>query len=292
MASRGRPPDAVAVLEQMGAVEAALARSTTAIDNGLRPLRGAAAGPWVAAADDGSQEFAAAVSIASLRIDDRTVPAMRDYLHGTRDHGREFDRDRRHLVSARSAAGLLAAVHARSHLDSERSGDGLGGGERRLGFARGTWCDVRLTRLLATNGLDAGRILRLARGLVLLNHRYMKGGPKRRHGVAPAPSPAYDMLALAWWSRSVDAGPERAVALGPRPGWAARLTAGAASDVLREASIRLRMAGMAPVADWRDLTAGVLDGELLAAALLAPLSDADVARLQETVTDTTKEDEQ
>lgn len=292
MAARGRSPDALAVLEQMGVIEGSLARSTAAIDNELRPLRGAAAGPWIAATDDGSPEFAVAVSVASLRTDDRTLPTMRDYLHGTKDHGQEFDPDRRHLMSGRSADGVLAAVHARSHLESDRSDDGPGDGRRRLGFGHGTWCDLRLTRLLAAGALGTGQILRVARGLALLDHRHAKGAPERRPNVATAQAPAYDMLALAWWWRPPDPRTEATVALGPRPGWAARLTAGATDGVIRDASIRLRMAGLAPVADWRDLTAGAVRGELLAAALLVPLSGVDVARLHETVTETIKEDDQ
>jgi CRISPR-associated protein Csx17 len=290
MAAQGEQLDALAALEQMGVVEGTLARSSTAIDN-LRPLRGAPAGPWITAADDGSVEFVAAMSIASMRTDDRKAPTMRDYLHGTTAHGREFDRDRRHLVSARSAEGLLAAIHARSHLESQRTNDESGARERRLGFEHGTWCDLRASRLLATGRLDGARVVRLARGLVLLEHRYEKGGVSRRRELLPSPAPAYDMLALAWWGRPPPGHPEGAELLGPRPGWAARLARGAVEDVLRDASIRLGRAGMAPVAGWRDLEAGAPPGELLAAALLNPLSDRDVARLHEIVTDTTEEGE-
>jgi hypothetical protein len=231
------------------------------------------------------------VSIASMRSDDRTAPTMRDYLHGTIARGREFDRDRRQLVSARSAEGLLAAIHARSHLESQRGNDESGAGEHRLGFERGTWCDIRASRLLATSALDTDRVVRLARGLALLDHRYERGAVGRQRGLAPSPAPAYDMLALAWWWRPPRGQPEAAASLGPRPGWAARLAHGAADHVLRDASIRLRMAGIAPVASWRDLKVGAPSGNSLAAALLSPLSDLDVARLHETVAETTQEEE-
>ena len=291
MAARGDRLDALATLEQMGVVEGALARSSTAIDKGRRPLRGAPASPWIAAADDGSVEFVAAVSIASMRTDDRNAPTMRDYLHGTTAQGREFDRDRRHLVSARSAEGLLASIHARSHLESQRTNDESGARERRLGFEHGTWCDLGVCRLLATGRLDGDRVVRLARGLVLLDHRYQKGGVSRRRQLTASPAPAYDMLALAWWWRPPRGHPEAPHSLGPRPGWAARLAHGAADNVLRDASIRLRMAGMAPVAGWRDLQAGAPPGESLASALLSPLSDLDLARLQKTVTEATEKEE-
>jgi len=51
------------------------------------------------------------------------------------------------------------------------------------------------------------------------------------------------------------------------------------------------MAGMAPVANWRDVQVGAPSGDLLATALLTPLSDLDIARLRETVTDTTQEED-
>jgi len=289
MAARGDQLSTVATVEQMGVVEGTLARSSTAIDSGLRPLRTAPAGPWIAAAADGSTEFAVAVSIASMRTDDRRAPAMRDYLHGTSARGREFDRDRRHLVSAPSPAGLLAAIHARSHLESQRAGDEPGAANRRLGFEHGTWCDLRVCRTLAIGGLDTARVLRLARGLALLDHRYEKGGVGRQRELTPRPAPAYDMLALAWWW-GPPRGQSEAASLGPRPGWAARLAHGAAENVLRDASVRLRMAGMTPVASWHDLQVGAPPGDLLAAALLSPLSGGDVVRLRETVTDTTQEE--
>lgn len=291
MAARGEQVDALATLDQMGIVEGTLARSSTAIDSGLRPLRGASAGPWIAAADDGSTEFALAVSIGSIRTDARTAPTMRDYLHGTKARGREFDADRRHLVSAPSAEGLLAAIHARSHLESQRADDESGAGEHRLGFEHGTWCELPACRMLAAGGLDTDRIVELARGLVLLDHRYERGGVKRRPELTPSPAPAYDMLALAWWWRPPRGDPGAPESLGARPGWAARLAHGASESVLRDASIRLRMAGMAPVANWRDVQVGAPSGDLLATALLTPLSDLDIARLRETVTDTTQEED-
>lgn len=292
MATRGSAAHVVAVLERMGSVEGALARSTTAIDSGLAPLHNTPADPWISAADDGSAEFAIAVSIASLRSDNKAVPAMRDYLHGTADRGREFDPARRHCVTARSPAGLLAAIHARSHLESARASGDAGSGPPRLGFEQGAWCDVRVARLLAAAALDAARILQLARGLVLLDHRFAKRGLRRRDALPPAPAPAYDMLALTWWWRPSNRPTEESSGLGPRPGWAARLAAGATGHVLRDAAMRLRMARMSPVADPRDLAAGAPDGGSLGAALLAPVSDRDLLQLKHALTETTKEDGQ
>jgi len=283
MAARGAPADALAVLERLGAAEGALARSGAAIDSGLRPVRAARASDWVRASDDGSAEFALAVSIGSLRPASPALPAVRDYLNGTRrteQGAREFDPDRPHLLSARSAAGLLAAIHARSHLDGERAAaDTPSDGERRLGFRWGLWCDVRIARLLAADVLDIDRVVRLARGAALLDSWDAASAPKRQNSWPTAPVPAYDALALAWWGHAGDVGSEPA-ALGPRRSWAARLAAGAVEPVLRDALLRLRLAGVPPVAETEDLVPGAPLGEYLAAALVVSLSGADLAQLK------------
>ncbi len=287
VAARGRTDDVLAALERVGAVEAILARSSAAIAAGLRPLRDAPAAPWVQAGDDGSAEFALAVSIGSLKSAGR-LPAVRDYLNGTnldQKGRREFDSDRRHLVSARSGVSLLASIHARSHLDGEGAVTGVSDGQAsRLGFLWGLWCDHRVARLLAGHALDSDRIVRLARGTALLANWDEKAAPKRRSGWPPAPVPAYDALALAWWWRSPEPGVDASATLGPRRGWAARLAVGSVAPVLRDALLRLRLAGVPPVADLDDLMVGAPGGELLAAALLVPLSDADLGAMQRQMT--------
>lgn len=293
MAARGRPADTLAVLERMGAAEAALARSGSAVAAGLRPLGGAPASDWIKAADDGSAradsrsaELALAVSIGSLRPAGRELPAVRDYLNGTRRTGsgaREFDPDRRHLLSARSSAGLLASIHARSHLDAEKEPDGSADDEHRLGFRWGVWCDVRVARLLAVGAVDVARVLRLTRGTALLDDWDARSAPKHRPTWPPAPVPSYDALALAWWGKANDDGSEAAATLGPRRGWAARLAAGSVEPVLRDALLRLRLARIPPVAELDDLVPGAPAGERLAAALLVSLSRRDLARLKRIV---------
>ncbi len=300
LAARGRPEDAIAALEHLGAAEAALARSGTALGSGLRPLRNAPAAPWVSAADDRSAEFALAVSIGSLNSHARNAPDIRDYLHGTRKADkamREFDPDRRHLLSASSAVGLLAAIHARSHLDAARAATRAPENRTdRLGFEWGTWCDPRVTRLLVDDKLDADRAMRLVHGLAMLDHRGQTATVKRRGDLPPAPVPAYDALALAWWRRSDAAGPVDDVQLGPRPGWAARLAAGSVAPVLQDALLRLRVAGLPLVPDFRDLATGAPRGELLAAALLVPVGERELAALERRLvlkdeTDTNREDD-
>jgi CRISPR-associated protein Csx17 len=279
LASKGGPAAACAVLEAMGAVEHALARSRGVISTGIRPAFGVPAGPWLAVADDGSPEFAVAASLASLGDRTPRSPALRDYLHGTRDGGRAFDVDRRHAIDAADAAHLLAAVHARRHLDAARMGAARNGADG-LPFDYGLWCDPGAARLFAAGELDDGRVLRLVRGLALLDHRG-RGGISPRTGTPAVPQPAFELLALAWMGGRRD---DELEPLGPRPGWAARLAAGATSEVVRDALLRLRMAGMRPIPRADDLLAASPSGIRLGAALLVPLGPSDLRAIARRLT--------
>jgi len=70
------------------------------------------------------------------------------------------------------------------------------------------------------------------------------------------------------------------VRLGPRPGWAARLEAGAVDFVVRDSLLRLRMAGLPPIAGPDDLLAGAPSGApvgpRLGAALLIRLKRTEI----------------
>lgn len=298
LASRGRPRDACDTLEAMGALEHSLACSRYPVEAGIHPLRGVPAGPWVKSADDGTSEFAIAVALASLRDRRRTSPALRDYLHGTCEGGSRFDADRRQVVESNGAARVLAAIHARRHLDAgrgkaaegddERSDSGsegsltseTGADHSSLPFGAGARCDVRIARLFVAGRLDDDRILRLLWGLVLLDR--WTGVP-----VPPAATddevatPIFDIIALAWTGTPK---PERSgstgVRLGPRPGWAARLEAGAVDFVVRDSLLRLRMAGLPPIAGPDDLLAGAPSGApvgpRLGAALLIRLKRTEI----------------
>lgn len=305
-ASRGSAADVGALVEAMGAAENALAKTArSATEAGIRPLRRAPATPWLEAADDGSPEFAVAASLASLRDHDtkpgKDRPALRDYLHGTRAGGAEFDSDRRHVIHGSSVPRLLAALHARRHLDSARHEAAAGETSRRprLSFSAGAPCPLAATRLFAANRLDDGRVLRLLLGFSLLDHTSYYGA--RFSSEAPAdescPQPALETLILAWTPRKTtgeraDVGasnserPEAgtAVRLGPRPGWAALLAAGRTAPVLRDALLRLREAQLPPVFNATDLTLGAPPGERLSAALLMPVPRARLAALERRLT--------
>lgn len=269
LASRGRRSDALATLHALGQAEQAIARSGSARASGVCPVAGVAAKPWLDLCDDGSSEFAVAASLGSLR-DGRTQrrsPAMRDYLHGTAGHGTEYDDDRRHQISAPSAMALLAAIHARRHLDVQRSG---GGG---LAFDSGTWTELGAARAFSVGLLEEGRILGLVRSICLLDHDGSTWRPRPRAAQEIAQNPSFDLLALAWAARS---GEE---ARGARPGWAARLAAGRPAPVLGSALLELRRGRRVPLLKAADLVAGGPDALRLGAALLLPIGPRDIERL-------------
>lgn len=291
MASHDDAGAACATLEALGEVESVLARSGKAAEGVRRPAPYMPARPWIEAADDGSDEFAVAAAIASLRDAPggrRELPAVRDYLHGTRRGGgrTEFDPERRHAVSGRTPTEILAKLQARRHLDAARVGAGTG----HLGYSEGGWVPLDSLRLLAAGKLDDGRVLALLRGLALLSFtgRPPSPRPSRRQG---PPQPAFELVALAWHSVDSEKDPRakrsrKARDLGARPGWAARLSAGAARPVAEGASLRLSMAGLPPRLHASDLllrgaaaTNGVSHGQRLAAALLPRLGRSDISDL-------------
>ena len=314
MAARGNEAEVCSVLEAIGAVETSLSRSGEAAGT-MRPLTRVSAEHWIEAADDGSHEFAVAVAIASLRDlqsrvptrqapreRSRQLPALRDYLHGTQrgERGTEFDPERRRAVAGQDPVAILAALHARRHLDAARAqgheelrADGSDRSSRRpqLEFARGVWVGLESAQLLAGERLDDRRILALLRGLALLDHTGTDPIPKPQLRWCP-PQPAFELLALAWHpvpENGEDARTNKqsgdAVLLGARPGWAARLAAGATKSVIEDAALRLRMAGLPPLLDPSDLAlnreSGLELGRRLAATLLLRLGPREIGRLTE-----------
>lgn len=217
--------DACDALEAIGEMEHILARSHSVIASGLRPLH-ARAEAWIKAADDGSPEFAVAAALASLRDRQSRSPALRDYLHGTETATQQnrinFDPERRHIVHGSSPVQLLAAIHARRHLDAKPAREDRSETDDRqlhhvrerpqdedthttdlgLAFDQGTWCDIRVARLFAAGRLDNDRVLRLLWGLALLDYRFHTPTSHSfpNGGVA---MPVFDVLALAWMGRSL-----------------------------------------------------------------------------------------
>lgn len=225
-ADSGAPEEACGVLEALGELESLLATARVGADGNreLAPLAGADMEPWLEAADDGTDEFAVAVALASLRDPPSSRrPTMREYLHGTgRDErGRPtYAGEISRLVTRRADPIVrLAQIHARRHVDVARherdaapherekpQPEGPGRLEttprRQLTFPYGIACPLASARAFVVGQLDEQRIMRLLAGLVVLRPSRPKSGDrpwrpkvKDRPGT---PVPAFDALALAF----------------------------------------------------------------------------------------------
>ncbi len=295
LTEHGRPADACAVIEALGRAESVLAMSAlpTAL-TGLRPIDGASALRWLEACDDDSGELVVAAALASLR-DRRSagaLPGVRDYLHGT---GR--DPRGRPAYATRLSDGLqrradtvtrLAQLHRWRQIDAQRARTDTGEAPRSehsstQSYAFGLACPLPLAAAFASGGtLDDARIGRLLGGLCLLDFQDAGKWQPRWSGPASA-YPAFELLALAWAGtansdrdgKALGAGRIPRVVLAPRTGWAAKLAAGKADPVLRDALLRLQMALLSPIPRPEDLV--VPDGAAprLASALLLRLSESD-----------------
>lgn len=313
MASTGTPEAVCATLEAIGGAEAALARSTSAAGV-LRPVQGAFAESWIAAADDGTPELAIAVGLASLRDsrshggaharDRVSLPTMRDYLHGTvsDSNGRvAFDPDRDRVVGGGTLFSVLAELHARRHMEAARAG-------MAPSFESAIWTPLPAARLLVKGNVDERRVLALLRGLVVLDFdRGLGPGRSPAHisephfaDAHPQPEPVFELLTLAWQpqlaGREGEPRLERAIGettelhetlrLAPRPDWAAQLLAGSVHSVMQDALLRLRMSGLPPLLRVEDLLlnpGGDRDlGQRLAASLLLRVGRRDMKALVDT----------
>lgn len=210
---------------------------------------------------------------------------------------------RRHVDAARTPHGDIRPDSA--HGEAR---------QRQLTFPYGVTCPLASARKFAAGTLDDRRIMRLAAGLALLQPRLPKrdDNPSWRPAVedgAGTPAPTFDLLALAF-AGTYQARPEtgepseesprstipsdnkqKGVPLQPRPGWAVQLAAGRVDPasrqrdtqhvgpVLRDALLRLRMAGLTPLVSVGDLLADAPSGPRLAAALLLHLPGRDRDRI-------------
>jgi CRISPR-associated protein Csx17 len=238
-----------------------------------------------------------------------SLPRLRDYIHGTsadeRGRGAYAPGIRPAIAARANPIARLAQIHVRRHLDAgsrrapdRRQGERVSDGRVvQLAFPHGIACPLASARAFAAGGmLDEQRIARLMAGLSIFRPRWPKLGDGRLWSAKAAnaysaPLPAFDLLALAFAGtykaqpanadridepRVRPSGRERGVPLQPAPGWVAQLTADHREPVLRDALLRLHLAGLSPL-----VRAGYLlstrspDGLHLAAALLLHVEGRD-----------------
>jgi CRISPR-associated protein Csx17 len=144
----------------------------------------------------------------------------------------------------------------------------------RIVFERGM--RLRAGDILAfiEGGIDDDRTAALILGLSCVDWRY--AGSKNLPGVGSPSDPALDLLLLFTSAIPLhytsDDGNSQSLFVRPDHGWAAQLIAGHIPDVLRDASRRLRIAGLRRVVTVPDAP---YDGTRLAAVLLMNTTEAD-----------------
>jgi len=268
VAELGTPSAVRELLGAMGQVEAVLAAADERRrPPGLEPIAPAAPA-WLGALDASTVEVRLAIGLASVYDRDGgrgRLPALRDYLHDT---GLDGGRRRYGANTAGSVRALapvwdrLAAAHERRHQDAARS-------ERAdLGFSNGQPVALADLSRLVRREVDEPALGMLINGLVLLDFSNVTAA-------APPPDeavvdPLLGLLALAFHDpRRVRARGDLDALCEPRLGWVAQLRSMRVRAVSADALLRMRLAGMPPVATIADLQADPDDGPRLAAALLA-----------------------
>ncbi len=289
VAEHGTPAAVRELLVALGHVESAFAAADErARPVGLKPIAPLAA-PWLAALDLDRVEVRLALALASVfdgpapgRV---RLPGLRDYLHGTGldEHGRRVygAHTGGTVPGLAPAVDRLAAAHERRHQDAARA-------ERAdLGFERGLRVSLGDLTRLAGHTIDEGALGRLIDGLVLLDfagehHPF----PNSRDDTV---DPLLALLALAFHDPRRGRGPlgGDAELCRPRVGWVSRLRADRVREVAGEALLRLRLAGIPPIAGIADLQTERADGPRLAAALLALPRRADLHRVIDRATQST-----
>lgn len=267
LADEGSPRRAVALLAAAGAVETAASIGRA---EGIKPLR-AAAGPWLELLwADANVETRLAIAFASLADERGAAQALREPLVGKHD---EYD------VAGWSAPRDAALVRQLAAIHERRALAGLSPA------AQGLPARLADLELLVRGGLDERRLLALLRGLVVLDWRRARAPQPAAETLHVDPVLAHLVLAFH------DPRRDHELRITPRPDWVARLRANRVGDVIAEVHLRLRLAGLTPIAAASDLAGAVrsASGERLAAALLARPSRRDlwvVMRSMTTFTET------
>ncbi len=260
---------------------------------GLRPLAGLSPG-WIAAADDGSDEFALALVLAGIHDPEGKIGPLRsnlepvDWQARERNHlGRWAERDHSVVWSAADLSRNLAAVLSRRLLDGARQGC------EHLPVLGASPAPLALVARLLAGELDDRRIEELLWGLILVTPA-TRPLPWQDSGEAPPLPRVYALLKLLFLPHALVVG---GTEIRPKPEAAipALLAAGHVGEACRIAARRLRAVGLVPLpytgsrgirrgSVWSEVPGRSLDGNRLAAALLIPIDSRDAGGLCRLVT--------
>lgn len=287
------------VLSALAEVERAVERASTfRARTGIRPLSGLAAGEWLSRLDDGTDEFAVAVSLASGR--DRNGQGLRTFLTGVvPDRGR-LDWAQRPAPVPGLGSGRIEVVLAEAfaHLAVRRSResrsppaslDHVGFGVS-LAFDEQHQVALPAVLRLAQGELDPERLAPLLEGLLLLDFASSDDVERSVKIPSPVPVVAPSVAALLPCCHHLPlAHRRRRVLLRAEPTWPRQLAAGHAAAVVAASCRRLRLAGFDVPPLNAERAAAVTPAPWLAVAALCRLTTADVRRLLDTIDPPTPE---
>lgn len=264
-------------------------------DRSVSPVAGLAV-DWIAAANDNSPEFEFALALAGIYDHDGKIGSLRSNLEPVRDWRNDSGalsakwvaEDRAVAWTSADLSTNLTAVLRRRLLDGEKKGC------TRLPLAAPSFVSLHTVSSFLDGELDDQRIEDLLWGLILVPQNTSAGRhamTRMTGGIGAPPLPrAYALLKLLFLPEPLAVN-GLSVAIKPEPSIVTLLAAGHVGEACRLAMRRLRASGLAPLPhpraggvlrdrDWQELECSGRAGRRLAAALLLPLSYADINRLR------------
>ncbi len=264
----------------------ALAEADAALAVGSGVTAGALSGlrpGWLAAADDGSPELRLALAFATMHgVRHHFLPLDRFGRLSTVDEGKKLANDPRVVCAGRDFVTDAIAVMERRLVERAWSKDG------QLDLApvhAAVSADLRDVSAFLQGGLDHGRILRLARALMMLDSTALRENPRNLRPPAGRGLPvddAFAMLRFCLLPRHLVTGEEWRIPV--QEAVFRRLVAGDLAGAIRQAAAHLRAHGRVPPIS---IAAG--DARLLAASLAFPISRSSRDELHRTFISPTNE---
>ncbi len=267
------------LLVAVARLEGAVSRSGSTRKN-MIPLFGLKAQDWVPLLEDGSNETALALGLASARnqVSDG-AGHLRRYLSPVEPSTRGLSwTDRPALVPGlgqRPIFDVLTACLTRRVVEATQRASGESSESPGVHLGSGATARLPLPpAALFFSGLcDMQRVEELLSGLLVLDWRGWKGSlSSQGQSDAPVVPPAFSLLVPFGHGRPIPYD-GRSVELRMPIRWPALLTAGRVEEVCGEAIHRLRVARLSPAVRAASVLASGIDGTHLGSALLAPLTD-------------------
>jgi len=263
-------------------------------DKGLRPLSGLRS-QWLDAANDGTIEFEIARCLASIHDHEGKIEPIRGNLEpvttwrspGGPKYADWADKGRTVAWTAGDLSSSLANVLARRVMDGKRAGC------TDLPVQFHTAASLNAVQAYVAGQIDEQRLEDLLWGLVAVGTAPPGPSPPRGKARTPPLPRAYALLKLLFLPGPLPVG-DVDCRIAPEPGVLPLLPSGRVGEACRLAMRRLAGAGLTPLAHrvsggrrrddcWSELDGQEVMGRRIAAALLLPLSNSDVAELRKLV---------